>query len=122
MARAFQEGFMFKEALGFGFALVIGVSLAMGQQLTKDLLINRAGKLGEQMLLKGSYSVRFDPQKEGEAVFLKGNREIAKVAYKITKLAKPAPEGAVVFAALPDGSYRIKRIEFKGMDTAIVFE
>lgn len=113
---------MLKKVLALGFALVAGASLVIGQQLTKDLTINRAGKLGEQVLSKGNYSVRFDPQKEGEAVLLKGNREIAKAPYKLTKLAKPAPETAVVFAALPDGSYRIKRIEFKGMDTAIVFD
>lgn len=113
---------MLREALALGFALVIEASMVAGQQLAKDLVINRDSKLGQQVLSKGSYSVRFDPQKEGEAVLLKGNREIAKVTYKLTKLAKPAAETAVVFAALPDGSYQIKRIEFKGMDTALVFE
>ena len=89
------------------------------QQVDKSITINRDGKVGDQTLAKGSYTIKFTEDKDGELVILKGKKEIAKAAYELTKLNEPARENAVAYTLGSDGTYQIKRIEFKGKNTAI---
>jgi hypothetical protein len=89
------------------------------QQVDKSITINRDGKVGEQPLARGSYTVKFVEDKDGELVILKGKKEIAKASYELSKLTEPSPENAVTYTLGTDGSYQIKRIEFKGKNMAI---
>jgi hypothetical protein len=106
------------------FALFIAMGVAAlpinAQQVDRSITINRDGKVGEQALAKGSYTIKFIEDKDGEMVILKGKREIAKVSYELAKLTEPSRENAVAYALAPDGSYQVKRFEFKGKDTALV--
>ncbi|HEX5734211.1 MAG TPA: hypothetical protein VF131_15360 [Blastocatellia bacterium] len=108
------------------FALFIAMGLAAlpinAQQVDKSITINRDGKVGDQPLAKGSYTIKFTEDKDGELVILKGKKEIAKAPYELTKLNEPARENAVAYTLGSDGSYQIKRIEFKGKNTAIEFK
>ena len=108
------------------FAIFIVIGLAAlpvnAQQVDKSITINREGKVGDQLLAKGSYTIKFTEDKGGELVILKGKKEVAKASYGITKLSEPARENAVAYTLGSDGSYQIKRIEFKGKDTAIEFK
>ena len=113
-----------KSIFRFGvLALFIAIGLAAlpvnAQQVDKSITINRDGKVGDQQLAKGSYTIKFTEDKDGELVILKGKKEIAKTSYELTKLSEPARETAVAYTLGPDGSYQIKRIEFKGKNTAI---
>ena len=107
------------------FALFIAIGLAAlpinAQQVDRSITINRDGKVGDQPLAKGSYTIKFAEDKEGELVILKGKKEVVKATYEITKLTEPSPETAVTYTLASDGSYQVKRIEFKGKNTAIEF-
>lgn len=116
-----------KSAFRFAaFALFISMGLAAlpinAQQVDKSITINRDGKVGDQQLAKGSYTIKFTEDKDGELVILKGKKEVAKATYELTKLSEPARENAVAYTLGSDGSYQIKRIEFKGKNTAIEFK
>jgi hypothetical protein len=106
------------------FALFIAIGMAAlpinAQQVDRSITINRDGKVGEQALAKGSYTIKFIEDKDGEMVILKGKREIAKVSYELAKLTEPSRENAVAYAVAPDGSFQVKRFEFKGRDTALI--
>ena len=108
------------------FALFIAMGLAAlpinAQQVDKSITINRDGKIGDQTVAKGSYTIKFAEDKDGELVILKGKKEVAKASYELMKLSEPARENAVAYTLGSDGSYQIKRIEFKGKDTAIGFK
>ena len=107
------------------FALFIAVGLAAlpinAQQIDRSITINRDGRVGDQTLAKGSYTVKFTEDKDGELVILKGKKEVVKATYELTKLNEPSPENAVTYTLASDGSYQVKRIEFKGRNTAIEF-
>ena len=45
-----------------------------------------------------------------------------KASYKVIKLAQPAANNAIAYDAGPDGSFVVKRIEFRGKSEAIVLE
>jgi hypothetical protein len=105
--------------------VMIGLVLAMpaaGQDSTRSISISRDCKVGDQTLAKGGYTIRFSEAKDGELVFLRGKNEVAKVAYKLSKLGSAPKETVVVFTLAGDGSYRIKRIEIKGLGSAILLE
>ena len=108
------------------FALFIAMGLAAppvnAQQVDRSITINRDGKVGDQQLAKGSYTIKFTEDKDGELVILKGKKEIVKASYGLTQLNEPARENAVAYTLGSDGSYQIKRIEFKGKSTAIEFK
>ncbi|HJQ70974.1 MAG TPA: hypothetical protein VKA70_18505 [Blastocatellia bacterium] len=113
-----------KSTLRFAvFAILFAISLAAlpinAQQVDKTVTINRDGKVGDQMLAKGSYTIKFVEDKDGELVILKGKKEVAKASYELTKLSEPARENAVAYTLASDGSYQVKRFEFKGKDTAL---
>lgn len=116
-----------KSAFRFAaFALFIAMGLGAlptnAQQVDRSITINRDGKVGDQQLAKGSYTIKFVEDKDGELVILKGKKEVAKAPYELTKLSEPARENAVAYALASDGSYQLKRIEFKGKSTAIEFK
>ena len=106
------------------FALFIAIGLVAlpinAQQVDRAITINRDGKVGEQPLAKGSYTIKFIEDKDGELVILKGKKEVAKVAYELSKLSEPSRENAVAYTLGADGSYQVKRFEFKGRNTALV--
>ena len=93
-----------------------------GGEVTKSLKLTRESKLSGQVLQEGDYSVRFMDDKEGELVVMKGKKEVVKVNYKFKELKETAPENAVAYTQNGDGALYLKRLEFKGMKSAIVFE
>lgn len=103
------------------FLLGVGSALAQGE-VTKQLIVNRDGKIGGQAISKGTYEIRFEDGKDGEAVVLKGKKELLKSQYKTLKLDQPATNTTVVYRVGSDGALQISRIEFKGSNIALVFE
>jgi len=55
-------------------------------------------------------------------VFVQGKREVLKATYSVARLDKEAASSVVVSSLGNDGSFLLKRIEFKGKNTAFVFE
>ena len=92
------------------------------QEVSRSITITRDSKLGTQAITKGDYSVKFSEGKDGELILFKGKKEVAKVAYKSAKLSQPAPDNTVAYTAAGDGSFQVKRIEFKGKSDAIVLD
>lgn len=107
-----------------GLVLVIGLVVApvSAQESSRKIFITRDTKIGAESVAKGDYVVRFVEGKEGEVVLVKGKREILTATYTTTKLEKAAPDNSVIFTQNADGTFQLKRIEFKGKDTALVFE
>lgn len=109
---------------------VIGLVLVMGliavpvsaQESSHKVFITRDSKIGGESVPKGDYVVKFVDGKDGELVLIKGKREILSATYRTTKLEKSAADNSVVFTQNGDGTFQLKRIEFKGKDTALVFE
>ena len=105
--------------------MMLGLSAAspvLSQEQSKGVTIGRDTKVGGQALEKGSYTLRFVEGKQGELVFMHGKREVAKASYETTKLKAPAADNSVIYRLAADGSVTISRIEFKGMDTALVIK
>src|SRR5262245_61493222 len=107
--------------------LVATVGLAVArpadaQEVSKTITLTRDSKVAGQQLNKGEYSIKFVEGKDGDLVLLRGKKEIVKTSYKVTKLAKPAGDNAVAYTAADDGSFQVKRIEFKGKTEALVLE
>ncbi|HXG94854.1 MAG TPA: hypothetical protein VNN73_21120 [Blastocatellia bacterium] len=111
----------------FVISTILGLVLAFGaigvsaQEISQKIVITRDSKLGGEPILKGEYIIKFEEGKDGELTLAKGNREVLKTTYKLAKLEKRAADNSVIFTLNADGSYRLKRIEFKGKDTALVF-
>lgn len=105
--------------LATGLAIVSPVS---AQEVNRTVTITRDSKVGSQALNKGEYSVKFAEGKDGELVVLKGKKEVLKASYKIAKLDQTATDNSVAYTANSDGSFRVKRIEFKGKNEAIVLD
>jgi hypothetical protein len=106
-------------------ALALALSLAMAasaQEAAEKITIKRDTKLGTEVLPKGDYTLRFVDGDKGEVVFLQGKREVLKATYTVARLDKEAGSSAVVSSLGSDGSYLLKRIEFKGKNSAFVFE
>ena len=112
-------------------AVVVGLSLvsalamaieAYAQEVSRAITIQRDTRLGTEVLAKGEYDVRFVEGKEGEVVFLRGRREVLKATFSSAKLEKDAPYTVVVSTPNDDGTYQLKRIEFKGKGSALVFD
>lgn len=111
---------MKKLAIAIVFAMVFGVGVeASGQSVSRELVVTRDAKVGDKLLSKGKYSISFDDQKDGELSVLKDGREVVKVNYKLVDLGKDASNSVVVFAAVSDGSYQVRRIELKGANKAL---
>jgi hypothetical protein len=86
------------------------------------VIVGRAAKVGGQAIEKGNYTLKFTEGQDGEAVFLRGKREVAKASYSLVKLTNRAAEDSVIYKMAADGSIAVSRIEFKGMDTAIALK
>ena len=111
--------------IGLAIALMMASAIAIpasGQSVSRTLVITRAAKLGGQSLNPGKYTVVFDEKKDGELAISKDGKEILKASYKLHELDKAPAESAVIFAAAADGSLAVRRIEMKGMKTALKFE
>jgi hypothetical protein len=112
-------------AILLSIAMLLGTSALMpvfGQDSSKSVTISRDTKVGGQTLEKGNYTVKFAEGKDGEIVFLRGKREVARVSYAASKLTSAADDTTVIYKLAADGSVKVSRIEFKGMDTALVLK
>ena len=107
--------------LVLGLAIVFGM-VAQAQEVSRKIEIKRDTRLGTVVLPKGEYDVKFVEGKEGEVIFLRGKHEVLKATYTIMKLEKDAENSAVIFTANNDGSFNLKRIEFRGKSAALVFD
>jgi hypothetical protein len=108
-----------------GLVLATGLAIASpvdAQEVSRTITVTRDSKVGSQALVKGEYSIKFSEGKDGELVVLKGKKEVLKASYKVVKLDQAAQDNSVAYAANADGSFRLKRIEFKGKNEAIVLE
>jgi hypothetical protein len=100
----------------------VGRSATSAQEISRSVLITRDSKLGDKQIGKGGYEIKFVEGKDGELILLKGKEEVSKASYKVIRLDQPAPNNAVIYTASPDGTFTVKRIEFKGKTEAITFE
>lgn len=108
-----------------GLVLATGLAVASpvdAQEVSRTITITRDSKVGAQSLAKGDYSIKFSEGKDGELVVMKGKKEMLKASYKVAKLDHPATDNSVAYTANADGSFRVKRIEFKGKNEAIIFD
>jgi hypothetical protein len=107
----------------FGILTVVGLAMpASAQEISRSVKITRDSLLGGKQVAKGGYEIKFVDGKDGELVLFKGKQEISRVNYRIMKLNQPAVGDAVAYIAAEDGSFIVRRIEFKGKTEAIVFE
>ena len=107
----------------FALAIVVGMATlpAFAQEISRSILFKRDAKIGGQLLPKGEYEVKYTEGKD-ELVIAQGNREILAATYKVTKLEKAPSVTSVYYSQEADGSFQLKRIEFKGKDSALAFE
>jgi len=116
MAKRFQM-------IALVLAMALGLAVAASaQEASEKINIKRDTKLGSEVLPKGEYTLKFVDGDKGEVVFVQGKREVLKATYSVTKLDKEAASSAIVSSLGNDGSYLLKRIEFRGKNTAFVFE
>ncbi|MEK6299680.1 MAG: hypothetical protein AABO41_03075 [Acidobacteriota bacterium] len=110
-------------SLVLSLAMVVGLAAAtaFAQQVNRSIVLKRDAKIGGQVLPKGEYALKYFEGKD-ELVILQGKREILSATYKVTKLDKAAADTSVVYSQEADGSFLLKRIEFKGKDSALVLE
>lgn len=114
-----------RRVLGLALVVIVisGLALsAFGQSATRSLVLSRPAKLEGHALTQGKYNVAFDEKKDGEATVSKDGKEVAKATYKLVDLNRTAADNAVVYVAADDGSLTIRRIEIKGMKTALQFD
>lgn len=112
-------------SLFLGLVMATGLAIASpasAQEVSRSVTITRDSKLSGQDLIKGDYSIKFVEGKDGELVLSKGKKEVAKASYKLVKLDHPAADTSVIYMANSDGTFRLKRIEFKGKSEAISLE
>lgn len=103
--------------------LVLAISaLVLAQESSRQVTLHRDGKIGDQVLRKGDYTVKVGEGKEGEIIFIRDRHEVLRASFEPATLEKPASNTAVLFAAAADGSYEIKRIEFSGKKVAFVIK
>ena len=111
------------QMIALALAMALGLAIAASAQETGEKInIKRDTKLGAEVLPKGEYTLKFVDGDKGEVVFVQGKREVLKATYSVTKLDKEAANSAIVSSLGNDGAYLLKRIEFKGKNTAFVFE
>jgi hypothetical protein len=116
---------MTKKFQMIALALVMALGLAAAasaQEVGEKITIKRDTRLGSEVLPKGEYTLKFVDGDKGEVIFVQGKREVLKATYSVAKLDKEAANSAVVSSLGNDGAYLLKRIEFKGKNTAFVFE
>ncbi len=112
----------FVSTLILGMVMATGLAVASpveAQEVNRTVTITRDSKVAGQSVAKGEYSIRFAEGKDGELSVFKGKKELFKAPYKVTKLSQPASDNSVAYTAAGDGSYQVKRLEFKGKTEAI---
>jgi hypothetical protein len=104
-------------------ALIVGSITvpALGQEVSKTILLKRDTKIGGHVLPKGEYDVRYVEGKD-ELVIARGKKKVLTATYKIAKLEKLPAVTSVIYSQEADGSYQLKRIEFRGRDDALTFD
>jgi len=115
----FLKSFCLSLVLTLAYALALPV---IAQNVTRTLVFSRQAKIGSQAVSQGKYSAAFDDKKDGELTLSKDGKEVLKASYKLVELGKPAAESAVVFILADDGSFKVRRIEIKGLKSALQFE
>ena len=111
------------QVMTLALALTLGLAImANAQEVGEKISIKRDTKLGSEVLPKGEYMLKLVDGDKGEVIFLQGKREVLKATCTVTNLDKVAGSSVVVSSLGNDGSYLLKRIEFKGKTTAFVFE
>lgn len=110
-------------ALVASFVLVLALaSLHFAAEVTKSFTLTRDSKINGQAVNKGDYSIRYSDDKDGELILMKGKKEIVKSAYKLVPLSVAPSDDKVTYSVDDDGSFHVKRLEFKGFKAAISFE
>jgi hypothetical protein len=110
-------------ALVASFALVLSLSIShVAADVTKSFTLTRDSKINGQALKQGDYSIKYADDKDGELILLKGKKEVVKSAYKLVQLSVAPGDDKVTYTVDDDGSFHVKRLEFKGSKTAISFE
>ncbi len=106
-----------------GLAMVVGLAAltAFGQEVSRSILLKRDAKIGGQLLPKAESEAKSGEGKD-ELVIAQGRLEILSATYKITKLEKTPTVTSVIYSEEADGSFQLKRIEFRGKDSALAFE
>lgn len=104
-----------------GLAMMFS-AVAQAQEVSRKIEIKRDTRLGAEVLPKGEYDVKFVEGKEGEVIFLRGKHEVLKATYTVMNLEKDAENSAVISTSNTDGSFNLKRIEFRGKSAALVFD
>lgn len=109
-------------SLVLALAMVVGlIATSFAQEVSRSITLKRDAKVGGQVLPKGEYSLKYFEGKD-ELVISQGKREVLSATYKIAKLDKAANDTSVIYSQEADGSFQLKRIEFKGKDSALVLE
>lgn len=108
-------------SLVLALAVSLTAAASFAQEINRSIVLKRDAKVGGQVLPKGEYSLKYFEGKE-ELVILQGKREVLSATYKVAKLEKAAPDTSVIYSQEADGSFQLKRIEFKGKDSALVLE
>ena len=113
------------KSLSLSLILTVGLALALpafGQNITRTLTLSRPAKVGTQTVSQGKYTAAFDEKKDGELTLAKEGKEVAKASYKLVELTKPAADSAVIFTMADDGTFKVRRIEIKGLKSALQFD
>lgn len=116
-----MERWIKSAAASLALAAVILMAPVLAQEVNRSVTLRRDAKLGQQALTKGAYSVKYTEGK-GELIVLRDKREVLTATYELAKLDKPAADNAVIYSENADGSFQLKRIEFRGSASALVFE
>jgi hypothetical protein len=117
-----MKKFMGVVTLGLAMALGLAATTPVSaQEVSRSIVLKRDAKVGDQVLPKGVYALKYVQGKD-ELVILQGKHEVLKATYKVAKLDKAATTTVVVYSQDADGSFQLKRIEFSGKDSALVFE
>jgi hypothetical protein len=110
-------------ALVASFVLVFALTAShFAADLTKSFTLTRDSKINGQAVKNGDYSVKYSDDKDGELILLKGKKEVVKSAYKLVQLSVAPSDDKVTYTVDDDGSFHVKRLEFKGSKAAISFE
>jgi hypothetical protein len=117
-----MKKFMGVVTLGLAMALGLAATTPVSaQEVSRSIVLKRDAKVGDQVLPRGEYALKYVQGKD-ELVILQGKHEVLKATYKVAKLDKAATTTLVVYSQDADGSFQLKRIEFSGKDSALVFE
>ncbi|HEY6332396.1 MAG TPA: hypothetical protein VI756_23930 [Blastocatellia bacterium] len=104
------------------FLLAVFVLPAQGGEYKKTLNLTRDSFLGGQMVKKGSYAVMFTDEENAEIDLTLARNEILKARCRAIHLSEPMDKSSVTYEASKDGTFKVTRIDFQGLKSALVFE